>query len=205
MKRKMRFWLLISVFLIVLLGVAAYLNLCVGPLIRDLSEATVVNKASSIVNDAIEKQMEEGQIDYSNMVYLEKDVNGNITALKTNIAQINRLKTQTLSVVDRLLLDLDISQIGLPLGSLILPEVFSGIGPVLPVRVVSVSNSDADFRNVFSSAGINQTSHQIMLDVSINMTVLTPVGTQSVTATSSVVVAETVIVGKVPNSFVDLN
>jgi len=205
MRRRTRFRWPLAAVLLICLALAVYMNMRVGPLVRQLAEATVSNRASSIVNDAIEKQMADDSIDYHNIVFLEKDINGNITALKTNIAQINRLKTQTLAAVDRLLLDLDISQIGLPLGSLILPEFFSGTGPVLPVRVVSVSNSEADFRNVFTAAGINQTAHQIMLDVTIIMTVLTPVGTQSVSATSSVVVAETVIVGKVPNSFVDLN
>ena len=104
-----------------------------------------------------------------------------------------------------MLLDLDINEIGLPLGSLILPELFSGTGPKLPIKVLSISSSDADFRNDFSAAGINQTSHRIMMDVTITMTVLTPVGTESVTVTSGVVVAETVIVGHVPDSYVNVN
>lgn len=205
MKRRTHIRWIVILVLLVLSIVFIYLNAAVSPLVRDLAKASVSNKASSIINDAIEKQLEEGEVDYDSIIFLEKDINGNITALKTNIAEINRLKTQTLSVVDRMLLDLDISQIGIPLGSLIVPELFSGTGPLLPVRVVSVSTSEAEFHNVFSEAGINQTAHQIMLDVSIIMTVLTPVGTQSVEAVSSVVVAETVIVGNVPNSYVDLN
>lgn len=184
---------------------AIYLNAKIAPVIRDLAKASVSNKASSIINDAIVKQLEEGQIDYDRMIFLEKDVDGNITALKTNIGEINRLKTQTLDIVDRMLLDLDISQIGIPIGNLIIPELFSGTGPMVPVRIVSVSMSDADFRNVFMEAGINQTVHQIMLDIMIVMTVLTPAGTQVVDASSSVVVAETVIVGCVPGSYVDLH
>ena len=139
------------------------------------------------------------------IVFLEKDLSGNITALKTNINEVNRLKTQILSVIDDMLLDLDVNEIGIPLGSFILPELFSGSGPVLPVKVMSVSASDADFHNVFSEAGINQTAHRMMMDVTITMTVLTPIGTQSVTVTSAVVVAETVIVGNVPESYVNLN
>lgn len=205
MRRKRRF-LWISA---IMLGFASlpifYINLSVGPLIRDLATAAVSNKASAVINDAIEEQLRTGNIAYDRIIFLEKDINGNITALKTNIAEINKLKTQTLSVVDSMLMDLDVSEIGLPLGNLILPELFSGTGPILPVRVVSVSTSDADFRNVFSEAGINQTAHQIMLDISISMTVLTPVGTQTVAAQSSVVVAETVIVGHVPGSVVNWN
>lgn len=205
MKRKKRIKCVAAIVLLVITALIVYMNVSVSPIIRDLARASVSNKASSIINDAIEKQLQTGQIDYDKIIFLEKDVSGNITALKTNMSQINRLKTQTLDIVDKLLLDLDINEIGLPIGNLILPELFSGTGPLLPVRVVSISNGEAEFRNVFSEAGINQTVHQIMLDVSIVMTVLTPGGTLNVDAVSSVVVAETVIVGSVPSSYVNLN
>ena len=163
------------------------------------------NRTSYIINEAIETQMQSDDIDYENIVYLEKDINGSITALKTNINEVNRLKTQILSVIDTMLLDLDINVIGLPLGSLILPELFSGTGPKLPVKVMSISTSDAEFRNSFSEAGINQSLQQIMMDVIITMTILTPVGTETVTASSEVVIAETVIVGSVPQSYVNVD
>jgi len=195
--------LIILVIVVFVLGFL-YLQFSVAPLIVELAKARVDNRASYIINEAIETQMQSDDIDYDNIVYLEKDINGNITALKTNINEVNRLKTQILSVMDDLLLDLDVNEIGIPLGSLILPELFSGSGPLLPVKVMSVSASDAEFHNAFSEAGINQTAHRMMMDVTITMTVLTPIGTQSVTVTSAVVVAETVIVGSVPESYVNV-
>lgn len=200
--KRVRCWA--AIILLLSAVSVVYFHIKISPLIRELARASVSNRASFMINNAIERQLEEGEIDYDQMIFLEKDVKGSVTALKTNIAEINRLKTQTLSVVDEMLLDLDVNQVGIPLGSLIFPQLFSGMGPAVPVRVVSVSNSEAEFRNVFSEAGINQTSHQIMLDVYIIMTVLTPAGTQRVEAASSVVVAETVIVGNVPESYVDL-
>ena len=193
--------ILLLVFLaVILLGI--YLRLAVTPMVEELAKARVDNRASYIINEAIEEQLRSDDIDYESIVSLEKDVNGAITALKTNINEINRLKTQILSVIDTMLLDMDVNEVGLPLGSLVLPELFSGSGPKLPVRVLSISSSDADFRNEFSEAGINQTSHRIMMDVTISMTILTPVGAENVSVTSSVVVAETVIVGNVPDSYV---
>lgn len=191
-----------------LLGLAVafllFLRLGVAPLVQELAKARVANKASSIINEAVETQLRNDNIDYDAIVFLEKDRNGAITALKTNINEINRLKTEILSVIDTMLLDLDVNDVGLPLGSLILPEFFSGTGPVLPVKVMSISTSDADFYNEFTEAGINQTSHRIDMEVRITMTILTPVGTESVTVASTVVVAETVIVGSVPGSYVDV-
>lgn len=204
-RRRNRRRALLIVCLLLLVGFALFLRLYIAPLVQELAKAIVSNRASYIINEAIEEQLRSEDIDYDRIVSLEKDVNGNITALRTNINEINRLKTQTLSVIDTMLLDLDVNEVGLPLGSLILPELFSGSGPKLPVRVMSISTSDAAFHNEFSEAGINQTSHQITMDVAITMTILTPVGTESVTAVSTVVVAETVIVGNVPNSYVHVD
>lgn len=205
MKRRRHVKWIVVPILFTVAALIVYMNVSISPVIRDLARAGVENRASSIINEAIEKQLEEGNINYDKIIFLEKDISGNITALKTNIAEINRIKTQTLSTVDRLLLDLDVNEIGVPMGNLFLPELFSGTGPTLPVRVLSISNSEADFKNVFWEAGINQTAHQIMLDVSVIMTVLTPVGTLGVRAESTVMVAETVIVGHVPNSYVNLD
>ena len=196
--------LYLLVFCAVLVTITAVLTTSMRPLIRELARAKVENRAQYIINEAIEELLDSGEIDYARIVFLEKDINGSITALKTNIAEVNRLKTKILSLVDMMLLDLDISEIGLPLGSVILPTFFSGSGPKLPVKVMAISNSDAEYRNVFYEAGINQTAHQIMMDVIIVMTILTPSGPESVRVVSSVVVAETVIVGNVPQSYVNV-
>lgn len=204
LKRRIRRRICICALIGVLVILVLFIQFSVGPMVGALAKARVENRASYIINEAIEAQLRSEDIDYENIVFLEKNVNGSITALKTNINEINRLKTQTLSVIDTMLLDLDVNEIGLPLGSLILPELFSGVGPKLPIKVLSISASDADFRNEFSAAGINQTSHRITMDVTITMTVLTPIGTESVTVTSGMVVAETVIVGSVPESYVNV-
>lgn len=202
-KRKTyRIWLLLSLVLLVLIWIWIYHT--VKPLVRELAEAVVVNQASCVIHDAVDEQLRMGEIDYSSMVLLEKDIHGNITALKTNISEINRLKTQILNTVDTRLLGLDFEKIGLPLGNIILPELFSGTGPKLPVRILSVSSSDATFHNAFYEAGINQTSYQMMMDVTITVNILTPVGTEPVEVQSQVMVAETVVVGRVPSSYVDL-
>ena len=150
-KRRARRRFLLVWLLLVTVALLLFLRLSVAPVVQELAKARVANRASYVINEAIEEQLENGQIDYDNIVFLEKDVNGNITALKTNIAEINRLKTQILSVVDTMLLDLDINEVGLPLGSLILPELFSGTGPKLPVKVMSRMRTSAIFSRKLES------------------------------------------------------
>lgn len=169
--------------------------------IRDLAETQVKNSTSDLTNDAIARQIAAGNIQYDRIVYFEKDLDGRITALKTNISEVNRLKTDILNIINDEILALDTSDIGIPLGSLIFPEFLSGKGPAIPVHILSIRNSDANFFSNFLQAGINQTLHQLAMEVSIDVAVLALGETSSFTMTTEVVVAETVIVGDVPNTY----
>lgn len=169
--------------------------------IQDLAETQVKNTTSDLTNDAIAKQIAAGDIQYDRIVYFEKDLNGRITALKTNMTEVNRLKTDILNIINDEILALDTSDIGIPLGSIFFPELLSGKGPAIPVHILAIRNSDANFTSHFSQAGINQTLHQLNMEVSVDVAVLVLGRTSSFTITSEVVVAETIIVGEVPKTF----
>lgn len=169
--------------------------------IRTLAQTQITNATSDLINDAIDHQIETGDIHYDRIVYFEKDLNGRITALKTNMSEVNRLKTSTLNLINDEILALDTSDIGIPLGSLFVAEIFSGKGPTIPVEIISIRNSDAYFTSNFTQAGINQTLHQLSMSVLVDVSVLVLGETASFTVTSEVVVAETIIVGDVPDTF----
>ena len=188
--------LLAAVFLAFLMLRSRYRDV-----IRDLAETQVKNTTSDLTNDAIAKQIADGVIQYDRIVYFEKDLDGRITALKTNMSEVNRLKTDILNLINDEILALDTSDIGIPLGSLFLPELFSGKGPAIPVRILSIRNSDATFSSNFSQAGSTPALHQLTMIVSVDVAVLVLGQTSSFTVNSEVVVAETVIVGDVPSTF----
>lgn len=169
--------------------------------IRELARTQVTNTTSDLINDAIDGQIELGNIQYDRIVYFEKDLNGRITALKTNMSEVNRLKTNILNLINDEILAMDTSHLGVPLGSLFLPEFLSGRGPSIPVQIISIRNSDASFASAFTEAGINQTMHQLSLEVLVDVSVLVLGETDSFTVSSHVVVAETVIVGDVPDTY----
>lgn len=169
--------------------------------IQTLAQTQIMNTTSDLINDAIDRQIEAGDIHYDRIVYFEKDLNGRITALKTNMSEVNRLKTSTLNIINDEILALDTSDIGVPLGSLFFPEMLSGRGPVIPVQIISIRNSDAYFTSNFTQAGINQTLHQLSMSVGVDVAVLILGQTASFTVVSEVVVAETIIVGDVPDTF----
>ena len=169
--------------------------------ILELAQTQVKNSTSDLINDAIDDQIELGNIQYDRIVYFEKDLNGRITALKTNMSEVNRLKTDILNLINDEILALDTADLGIPLGSLVLPEILSGKGPQIPVQLLSIRNSDASFESYFTEAGINQTLQQLTMNVSVDVTVLVLGETSSFTVNSQVVVAETIIVGDVPETF----
>ena len=189
--------LLIVVLLVLLFSLRSKYRL----VIEDLAQTQVKNTTSDLTNDAIAKQIAVGDIQYDRIVFFEKDLDGRITALKTNMSEVNRLKTDILNIINDEILALDHSDIGIPLGSLILPELLSGKGPAIPVHILSIRNSDANFVSHFSQAGINQTLHRLNMEVSIDVAVLVLGHTSSFTMSSEVVVAETIIVGDVPQTY----
>ena len=202
MRRRLRRFIRF-LFILILAAMVAFLMLRsrYRDVIRELAETQVKNTTSDLTNDAIAKQIADGVIQYDRIVYFEKDLNGRITALKTNMSEVNRLKTDILNIINDEILALDTSDIGIPLGSLFLPEFLSGKGPAIPVHILSIRNSDATFVSDFSQAGINQTLHKLTMMVSVDVAVLVLGETSSFTINSEVVVAETVIVGDVPETF----
>ena len=190
--------ILTILFLLLLIFRIKYHNDIVG-----LAKTQVSNSTSDLINDAVNVQIEVGNIQYERIVYFEKDLDGRITALKTNMSEINRLKTSILNLINDEILAMDTSDLGIPLGSLILPEVLSGRGAEIPIKIISIRNSDAYFESSFSQAGINQTLHKLSMNVLVDVSVLVLGKTENFTVKSQVVVAETVIVGNVPNTYLD--
>lgn len=169
--------------------------------ITTLAQTQVKNATSDLINDAIEQQISNGTIQYDRMVYFEKDLEGKITALKTNMSEVNRLKTDLLNLINDEILAMDSDHLGIPLGSLVMPELFAGKGPSIPVQILTIRNSEAGFFSDFTQAGINQTLQKLNMQVSVDVAVLVLGKVDDFTISSQVVIAETVIVGQVPDMF----
>ena len=169
--------------------------------ITTLAQTQVKNATSDLINDAIDRQITDGTIQYDRMVYFEKDLEGKITALKTNMSEVNRLKTNLLNLINDEILAMDSDHLGIPLGSLVMPELFAGKGPSIPVQILTIRNSEAGFFSDFTQAGINQTLQKLNMQVSVDVAVLVLGKVDDFTISSQVVIAETVIVGQVPDMF----
>ena len=186
------------------LAVIFLIDSALRPTLTALAQVRVENAFIRIVNDAVNGTLTSEAISYSDLVTLEKDAAGQVSVLATNTAQLNALRTEILDQVLTQVEQLDSQELGVPLGSLTGFATASDLGPVLPVRVLTAAVPTADFENVFTSAGINQTLHRIMLNVRVECTLLIPGGTVDTTVEAQVCAAETLLVGQVPDAYLEL-
>lgn len=201
MRRKRRWLILFLAAVLALLALRAKID----PLTAQLAQAQVSNLASHTINQAVAQELKQDDIQYGDLINLERDTSGNITALTTNMLGMNRLKTGLLSLLDGEEYDITGELLNIPLGNLSGIQLLSGRGPSIPVKVLAVSSTDAWFTGEFTEAGINQTLHRIMLTVTLDVLLLLPTGTVSQTVSTEVCVAETVLLGQVPDSYTYFN
>ncbi len=198
-KRRRRIAAGIVLILLGLLLFAFSLFHNLGPLVRDMAVARSRNAAAAAVQAAVSARMEAG--DLESLVKLEKGEDGVVTAAVTDMRRLNALQAGLTSDVIARLTDPAVSDLGIPLGNLMHGPFFSGLGPKIPIRILSVSETEVLLRSSFSDAGINQTLHRLLLELSAELRVLIPAGTVTTRVYTDVTLAETLIVGRVPESY----
>lgn len=203
-RRPLKIQLLASVCLGLVLGVLAIrvLNARFRPAVAAIVSDHLSNQISDEVCEVVNAEIAAGEISYDSVCTIQRDSAGNITALQSDMAKLSQLQNAiTTQVAEAFDNDLVAEEVKLPLGSLLPGYVFSGRGPTVTVVVLSVGNISAEFDNEFFSAGINQTLHRVVLDVTADLSLLLPGGVYTYTDETRVVLAETVLLGDVPESY----
>lgn len=198
-KQRLLVWLSLITTLLSTILIVAVVHM--EPILSSMATARVSNTVNRIVVEAVSDAIQGGEIDYGILVEFEKDANGHVTALKSNMAAFNRLQARIADDILLRLSEVSTSTLSIPIGTLTGSSLLAGRGPLIRVKMQSVGSTTASFRNTFSSAGINQTRHQILLDVNVNVSILLPGFRTSTRVTNEISVAETVIVGTVPESY----
>ena len=198
-RQRLGVWL--ALLVLALLAAAVTLLWHLKPVMMRMATARVSNTVNRIVMLAVDEAVDNGEIDYDHFITFEKDAAGQITALRSNVAEVNRMQSEIAARILQRLSDISTSELAIPLGTLTGSALLAGRGPCLYVRMQAVGSASAAFRNEFTSAGINQTRHQIFLDVEVYMSILLPGLTTSTCVTNEIAVAETVIVGGVPDTY----
>jgi len=190
------FFLAAAVMVLVVVGTVHLRSILGG-----LAETTVSNMVGRVVTEAVRDTIASGDIQYDRLISFEKDNEGGITALHSDMAEFNRLQASITEEILTRLGEVADSDLAIPLGTLTGSAFLAGRGPCFTVRMQSVGSCSAHFENQFSQAGINQTTHRILLCVEVYMSILLPGFQTGTQVNSSFSVAETVIVGDVPGTY----
>ena len=193
---------------ILFLLVALLLFLAAASLyLKDVSTASAVSDASDAVtvsiNNAIADIMRDGDYSADYFVTFEKSEAGEITAISSNMARINALSAK---ILDRIVgaTDTHMLTVNIPVGNLTGVSLLMGRGPKVPVKIITMTSSRVEFNNSIVTAGINQTKHQINLEVIVDIDILVPWGTESTQVITEVLIADTIVVGRVPDTYLSM-
>ena len=173
----------------------------------DLSTRIAVSDASDAVtarvNQTIAELMAEKDYGGDYFVRFEKDEAGEVTAISSNMARINALSAEILDRVVGATENHTIT-VEIPAGNLSGVSLLMGRGPKVPVEILVLTSSRVEFNNSIVTAGINQTKHQINLEVVVDIDVLIPWGTESAQVVTEVLIADTIVVGRVPETYLNM-
>ncbi len=192
--------LILGALLMFLISAAMYL--------KELSGQIAVSDACDImtleVNTAVTQVLQEGDYDADYFVKFEKNEAGEVMAISSNMTHVNALSTEILDRVVGLTENRKLT-VSIPAGNLTGISLLMGRGPRVPVEIMVLTSSRVEFNNSIVTAGINQTKHQISLNVIVDIDVLVPWGTENAQVVTEVLVADTVVVGQVPDTYLNFD
>lgn len=200
-RRYRKYIFVIICFIMVAVTLFLLLDARLRPIVRNTAVVQAQNYAATVAGSAVPDVLRSSGADYSSLVEIVRDANGNIVSVQTDAMRINQIKSGINSAVASKLSNLDGKQLGVPIGSLTGLALLNGRGPRLNVIISLTGSAQTHFVNEFSSAGVNQTRHQIFLKTTVTLLIVFPTTTVTTAYTMNMLAAETIIVGKVPLAY----
>lgn len=182
----------------VLLGI----NQSMQPVFKELAKNEAKVISTEILN--IESSKVLKNVSYEDLVKVEKDNNNTITMLKFDVMEMNMLASDIAYNIQQELNKKENDEIYIPMGSLSGISYLSGFGPKIKMQIIPAGNVITDFKSVFEDSGINQTIHRIYLDVVCQVNIVSPYETIQENILNQILMAETVIVGEIPETYYNL-
>ena len=198
---------LIAVLLVLaalILSVFLYFRRNVTPVIIEVSEATVKSITTLAVNDAVYCTLSDA-LKYEDLVSVSRNEDGDIVYMQANSLKINAIARDVASLSQKNLDEMGSRAMKVPLGAFSGTAVFAGMGPEIDLKIIPIGSVYCEFSSVFEAVGINQTRHKIYLDVEADVELIIPAASATVSSKTQVLICESVIVGKVPSTFLNLS
>ncbi len=197
--KKAKILIIVGAVLAVVIVAVVFFQKNVTKILYRLSEASVQSMTVLSVNEAVSETLE--RIDYDSLVTVTHGSDGAVTGISANAQNVNLLARTTATLSMANLSARSENGIKVPVGAFTGIEFLAGFGPKVTFKIISVSRVSCEFESAFSSAGVNQTRHSVYMDVEATVTVVMPSGSKEISSVTEVLVAESVIVGEVPDVF----
>ena len=185
----------------ILIGLFLLAEASFRPMIESINAYECHELVSDIINDAILSELEQSNVDYSSLVTLTMNGSGEVTSVQSNILNINKLKTNVAERVEREIERLSDVDIQIPIGTLLGLQLLHGKGFNVGMSVTPLGYATTTIISEFTEAGINQTLHRIIIEINADVDAIIPGFETRVPVKTSIVAAETVIVGRVPDAY----
>ena len=193
----------LAAVLVAFVMMASYANRRLMPSLLEISEykvrAMVTVAANSVINDVFSNGLKN-----EDLTILNRDEQGRITSIETNVTELNMLSSQISVKIQEKISQAEKEKIAIPLGSLFGRSIFAGSGPDLFIRIRNAGNIETDFKSEFASAGINQTKHRIYMHIRTRIGLVGPLTYERFDIVTQIPIAETVIVGDVPDMYLSM-
>ncbi len=193
---------MIILVLVTALFTVCYLINTISPVFNQLCLSEAKSTATQIVHETIDEVMEK--YGYNDLITTIKDKDGKIVSMQANIAVMNKIVSQIALKIQEKIDNKDSRDISIRLGTFTGITLLSGRGPKVPIRISSIGNLDTKLSSEFTSAGINQSIHRIFANINCKIDVLTPFNTISSQIEEKIILAENVIIGEIPENYLDL-
>ena len=205
MKRRLkRTGVIIGVIILIIAVGFFIIDSQVSPLLMNVASSEVKEWVSQLANECVLGVMGSSS-EYSNLVTLTTDDEGHVTYLSADSIRMNGIAYNASLAIQEELEKTQEHDISIPLGSVLGSDLFSGAGPMVNVRIQPAGNVSTQYKSEFSAAGINQTRHKIVLNINTEVIIILPTASSSVTVNTQITVSETIIVGTVPNNYVNVD
>lgn len=195
------------IFLIVLIGMimwgSSIFETNIKPTVIAMAETKAQVIAIYAINDAINEEIVK-KTSYNDLITLQQDNQAKVTALQVNVEKVNQMQALISQLVQHKIENLDNSELNIPLGNLVHSSILAGWGPKIKIRIIPIGMIQSKFNGEFSTAGINQTRHKISLEIKSKISIIVPFISTTKEVVTTVPVAETVIVGNVPTTYLDV-
>lgn len=203
-KRKSIKWFVCLVLLLVLTVYSAvFTEKIIKPNLASIAEVKVKAMMTRIVNEAVREQF-VNDADVKGLLTIKTDQEGNITYVESNTAAMNALATNLTQAVQNQYKWEDASMMRVPVGSIVGSQILSQFGPYVTLKVLPIGTSKTNFKTEFESMGINQTKYKVYLEMDSQAKVLAPFSINNIDVQNTILIAEAIIVGEVPNSYINV-